>query len=155
VGDVREIDIVGDPTAAAENWNFVGPFRRMTFASRMQHQIYWGPLKKPIEWSLKTVLAPWAYLASVLYHDSFWYPLFGRRQMRACLDSAWGRLFANWESLVPDRQGFPTVGEAPAVIRRTGARAFARSLPILAMTLREAPELAARRRRAHVEPAAH
>jgi uncharacterized protein (DUF362 family) len=155
VGDVREIDIVGDTTAAAENWNFVGPFRRMTFASRMQHQIYWGPLKKPIEWSLKTVLAPWAYLASVLYHDSFWYPLFGRRQMRACLDSAWGRLFANWESLVPDRQGFPTVGEAPAVIRRTGARAFARSLPILAMTLREAPELAARRRRAHVEPAAH
>ena len=118
VGDVREIDIVGDTTAAAENWNFVGPFRRMTFASRMQHQIYWGPLKKPIEWSLKTVLAPWAYLASVLYHDSFWYPLFGRRQMRACLDSAWGRLFANWESLVPDRQGFPTVGEAPAGPRR-------------------------------------
>jgi hypothetical protein len=155
VGDVREIDIVGDTTAAAENWNFVGPFRRMTFASRMQHQIYWGPLKKPIEWSLKTVLAPWAYLASVLYHDSFWYPLFGRRQMRACLDSPWGRLFANWESLAPDREGFPTVGEAPAVIRRTGARAFARSLPILATTLREAPELAARRRRAHVEPAAH
>jgi long-chain acyl-CoA synthetase len=28
----------------------------MTFASRMQHKIYWGPLKKPIEWSLKTVL---------------------------------------------------------------------------------------------------
>ena len=47
----------------------------MTFASRMQHKIYWGPLKKPIEWSLKTVLAPWAYIASVVYHDSFWYPL--------------------------------------------------------------------------------
>ena len=41
----------------------------MTFASRMQHRIYWGPLKTPIEWSLKTVLAPWAYVASVLYHD--------------------------------------------------------------------------------------
>ena len=37
----------------------------MTFASRMQHLIYWGPLRKPIEWSLKTVLAPWAYIASV------------------------------------------------------------------------------------------
>ena len=47
----------------------------MTFASRMQHKIYWGPLKKPIEWSLKTVLAPWAYIASVVYHDSFWYPV--------------------------------------------------------------------------------
>ena len=151
-GDVREIELVGDKTAAAENWHFEGPFRRMTFASRMQHQIYWGPLKRPIEWSLKTVLAPWAYLASVLYHDSFWYPLFARRQMRACLESDWGRLFANWESLAPDRQGFPSVGEAPAVIRRTGFRAFARSLPILATTIREAPELAARRRRVHAEP---
>jgi len=150
-GDVREIELVGDKTAAAENWHFEGPFRRMTFASRMQHQIYWGPLKRPIEWSLKTVLAPWAYLASVLYHDSFWYPLFARRQMRACLESDWGRLFSNWESLAPDRQGFPSVGEAPAVIRRTGVRAFTRSLPILATTIREAPELAARRRRVHAE----
>ena len=53
------------PSAAAENWHFAGPFKKMTFASRMQHQIYWGPMKKPIEWSLKTVLAPWAYIASV------------------------------------------------------------------------------------------
>ena len=51
----------------------------MTFASRMQHQIYWGPMKKPIEWSLKTVLAPWAYIASVIYHDSFWYPMNAKR----------------------------------------------------------------------------
>jgi uncharacterized protein (DUF362 family) len=148
VGDVREIELVGDMAAAAEDWHFVGPFRRMTFASRMQHQIYWGPLKRPIEWSLKTVLAPWAYLASVLYHDSFWYPLFARREMRACLESDWGRLFANWEALTPDGQGFPSVGTAPAVIRKTGLQAFAQSLPILATTIREAPELAARRRRA-------
>ena len=40
---------------APENWHFDGPFKKMTFASRNQHQIYWGPLKKPIEWSLKTV----------------------------------------------------------------------------------------------------
>jgi hypothetical protein len=148
VGDVREIELVGDMAAAAEDWHFVGPFRRMTFASRMQHQIYWGPLKRPIEWSLKTVLAPWAYLASVLYHDSFWYPLFARREMRACLESDWGRLFANWEALTPDGQGFPSVGTAPAVIRKTGLQAFAQSLSILATTIREAPELAARRRRA-------
>src|ERR1044071_1326829 len=34
-GDPREIEIVGDVAAAAENWHFVGPFKRMTFASRM------------------------------------------------------------------------------------------------------------------------
>ena len=40
-------------------------------------------LKKPIEWSLKTWLAPWAYIASVLYHDTFWYPLFAKPRMKA------------------------------------------------------------------------
>ena len=77
---MREIEIVGDAEAGAERWGFVGPFKKMTFAARMQHKIYWGPLKKPIEWSLKTVLAPWAYLASVIYHDSFWYPFVAKKQ---------------------------------------------------------------------------
>ena len=79
----------------------------MTFASRMQHKIYWGPLKKPIEWSLKTVLAPWAYIASVLYHDSFWYPLRGKRHDAGRADSDWGRLFRNWENAAPTTQGYP------------------------------------------------
>ena len=48
-GDPREIEIAGDHEAARENWQFVGPFKKMTFASRMQHKIYWGPLRKP--WS--------------------------------------------------------------------------------------------------------
>ena len=80
-GDPREIEIVGDVEAASKSWSFVGPFKEMTFASRMQHKIYWGPLKGPIEWSLKTFLAPWAYLASVVYHDSFWYPFKAKRLM--------------------------------------------------------------------------
>ncbi len=146
-GDPRKIDIVGDVEAAAERWNFVGPFRRMTFASRMQHRIYWGPLKAPIEWSLKTVLAPWAYVASVLYHDSFWYPLLAKRKMRATLASDWGRLFRNWEQLAPDDDGFASVGTEVPRIRRTGLRALWTSLKVLATCLREAPEFAARRRR--------
>ncbi len=149
-GDPRDIEIVGDADVAAESWHFVGPFERMTFASRMQHLIYWGPLKKPIEWSLKTFLAPWAYLASVTYHDSLWYPLWGRSRMRAALDSDWGRLFANWETLRPDARGFESVGEAAPELRRTGLRAFATSLRVLATCLAQAPELAARRRRREV-----
>jgi uncharacterized protein (DUF362 family) len=146
-GDPRRIDLVGDVAAAAERWGFAGPFRKMTFASRMQHRIYWGPLKKPIEWSLKTVLAPWAYLASVLYHDSFWYPLFGKRKMRAVLTSDWGRLFHNWERLRPDEKGFPDVGTEAPRVRLTGLRALVTSLKVLVTCLREAPEFAARRAR--------
>jgi uncharacterized protein (DUF362 family) len=146
-GDPGEIEIVGDQSASEANWGFAGPFQKMTFASRMQHKIYWGPLKKPLEWSLKTVLAPWSYIASVLYHDTFWYPVNAKKKMREALDSGWGRLFHNWERLTPDEQGYPTLGEGPAKIRRTGMQAFWRSFGVLGTSIKEAPEFAARRRR--------
>ena len=148
-GDPRDIEIVGDQSAAAENWHFVGPFKKMTFASRMQHKIYWGPLKKPIEWSLKTVLAPWAYIASVMYHDSFWYPMNADRMMKDVLSSEWGRLFQNWEaaSAKADADGYPDVGAAPAEISRLGARAFARSFKVLGTCVMEAPEFANKKRK--------
>jgi uncharacterized protein (DUF362 family) len=151
-GDTSKIEIVGDSGAAQENWHFAGPFKKMTFASRMQHKIYWGPLKRPLEWSLKTVLAPWAYLASVAYHDSFWYPFKAKKAMQDVLASDWGRLFQNWEKLTPDENGFPTTGDDPAELKRTGFRAFTKSLGLLVMALTEAPEFTARKRRATQRP---
>lgn len=145
-GDPSQIEITGDAEAAAENWHFDGPFKRMTFASRMQHRIYWGPLKKPLEWSLKTILAPWSYLASVIYHDSFWYPLFAKKRMTEVLNSDWGRLFRNWEHAIADGHGYPEVGDQAAELKRTGLAAFGRSLGILGTAFKEAPEFAARRR---------
>jgi uncharacterized protein (DUF362 family) len=147
-GNPRDIEIVGDESAAGENWHFVGPFRKMTFASRMQHKIYWGRWRKPVEWSLKTILAPWAYVASVVYHDSFWYPTKARSLMRETLESPWGRLFRNWERVVPDARGYPVVSGPVAEVRRTGFKALVRSLGILGTCLKEAPEFAMRRRRA-------
>ncbi len=146
-GDPRDIEIVGDLEAGRQNWHFTGPFKKMTFASRMQHLIYWGPLKKPIEWSLKTVLAPWSYIASVVYHDSFWYPLLAKRKMAEVLGSAWGRLFRNWETITPDGRGYPAIPAEAAEIQRTGWRALGTSLGILATCVKEAPEFATRRRR--------
>jgi hypothetical protein len=146
-GDPRDIEIVGDVGAAKQNWTFTGPFKEMTFAARMQHKIYWGPMRRPIEWSLKTVLAPWAYIASVIYHDSFWYPMKAERQIKQVLDSPWGRLFENWEGLTPDENGFPQVGDVPAQVTRAGMHAFKQSLGILGTCLKEAPEFGRRRRR--------
>ena len=145
-GDPRDIDIVGDEAAGRENWHFVGPFKKMTFASRMQHRIYWGPLKKPIEWSLKTVLAPWAYAASVVYHDSFWYPLKAKGLMASVLGSPWGRLFRHWERVTADARGYAEIPEEGVQLKRTGLRALAKSFGILAMCMKEAPEFATRRR---------
>jgi len=145
-GDPKDIEIVGDEDAAAEDWHFDGPYKKMTFASRMQHKIYWGPLKKPIEWSLKTVLAPWAYLASVAYHDTFWYPVFAKKKMDEVLQSVWGRLFAQWEQLEPDDEGFPQIGDEHAALERSSPKVFLESLRLLWMCLLESPEVVARRR---------
>jgi uncharacterized protein (DUF362 family) len=149
VGDPREIQIVGDVEAAGQNWNFAGPFKKMTFASRMQHKIYWGGLKKPIEWSLKTWLAPWAYIASVIYHDSFWYPVLAQRAVEQCLNSDWGRLFHNWQR-VQDRAtelGYPYVGDDPAVLTRAGWKAFNKSLGILWTCITQNPDVGRKKRR--------
>lgn len=146
-GDPRQIEVVGDVEASQENWHFKGPFQQMTFASRMQHLIYWGPLKKPVEWTLKTILAPWSYIASVLYHDTFWYPVRGKRMLQRVLNSDWGRLFHNWEQLAPDEKGFADVGAEGGELPRSGWRSFLKSFQILATAVKEAPEFVARNRR--------
>ncbi|OWY72155.1 iron-sulfur cluster-binding protein [cyanobacterium TDX16] len=148
-GDPRQIEMVGDLDAAAENWHFDGPFKKMTFASKMQHKIYWGKLKTSLEWSLKTWLAPWAYIASVIYHDTFWYPTRAKRHMRDALASEWGRLFGNWEQLTPNEKGFPTVGDLPAPLTLTGASAMLKSLNILGTCIREAPEFRLFKKQTH------
>ncbi len=148
-GDPARIEIAGDVEAAGENWQFEGPFKKMTFASRMQHKIYWGPLRAPLEWSLKTVLAPWAYIASVLYHDSFWYSFKARRPMQRIATSDWGRLFQNWGDLTADERGYPEVGDEPLRIKRAGPSAAVKSLRVLGACLKEAPEFARRESGVH------
>ena len=104
-----------------------------------------------IEWSLKTVLAPWAYLASVAYHDSFWYPTH-QQYIHEILKSEWGRLFQNWDDLAipPDdleARGWEFVGNLPAELKNEGIKFFLKSLRILGLCVREAPEFAAKKRR--------
>jgi uncharacterized protein (DUF362 family) len=112
-GDLRQIEIVGQPEIAHENWGFVGPFKTMTFASRGQHLLYWGPLRHVQKFLLQTVLQPWAYAASWLYHDLYWYPFVGKAYVQAALESPWGRLFRNYERLEPDGAGWPSTEPPP------------------------------------------
>ncbi len=150
-GDLSEIEIIGDADVLEEDWKFVGPFKKMTFASRMQHRIYWGRLKKPLEWSLKTILAPWSYIASVVYHDLFWYPTHQKR-VKAILGSVWGRLFQNWDNVALPADdlkspGFSEVGREPAKLDRSSFNLMLRAFKVLGTTIKEAPEFAARKRR--------
>ena len=152
-GDIREIEIAGDLEAAQQRWNFVGPYKKMTFASKMQHKIYWGPLKKPVEWSLKTWLAPWSYIASVLYHDLYWYPRFSRKNMEQVLASDWGRLFQNWTEAVEkaDENGFPWVGEVVPEFKQNVSAMLKQGTQVLTTCIKEAPETQTKRRRRKME----
>ena len=92
-GDPREIELVGDDISAV---NFGFHRDQNTFASRGQKLIYWGPLKFLEKLLLRTVIAPWSYIASRLYHDAYWYPFIGRRRVREALKSEWGQLFLKY-----------------------------------------------------------
>ncbi len=146
-GDLKKMNIVGDTDVLDQSWEFEGPYKKMTFASKMQHKIYWGPLKRPLEWTLKTVMAPWSYIASVLYHDWYWYPQHLQR-VDQVLHSDWGRLFANWEvtELPPDdleTTGWTDVGATPPRLDKKSIKMASKSMRVLMHAIREAPEFSA------------
>ena len=91
-GDVRDIEIAGEDISSVNFHFHVGD----TFASHGQKAIYWGPLKPLEHFLLRTVIAPWSYAASILYHDVYWYNLIGRSRIREALRTEWGRLFESY-----------------------------------------------------------
>ena len=92
-GDPGKIQVVGEDVSDV-NWHFSGV--QNTFASRGQKLIYWGPLKRLERLLLRTFIAPWAYVASNLYHNVYWLNLFGKRRIKRALKTEWGRLFQNY-----------------------------------------------------------
>ncbi len=86
-------------------------------------------------------------MASVTYHDIFWYPLKAKTMMRQVLESEWGRLFRNWGQVQADANGYPSVGGEGVELTRVGLAAFTKSLGILGTCIREAPEFSNRKRK--------
>jgi hypothetical protein len=67
--------------------------------------------------------------------------------MAKVLESDWGRLFGAWETTQADDRGYPDLTSDPALIERSGFRAFLTSLKVLWLSVKEAPEVRRRRRR--------
>ncbi|MPZ14264.1 MAG: DUF362 domain-containing protein [Chloroflexi bacterium] len=92
-GDVREVEIVGEEI---DGIDFHFHRDEDTLASRGQKLIYHGPLKPLEHLLLRGPLVPWAYAASRLYHDGFWYPLVGKKRIAQMMDTGWGHLFNSY-----------------------------------------------------------
>ena len=87
------LEIVGEDISGV-NFSFHG--QENTFASRGQKLIYWGPLKPLENLLLRTFLVPWSYVASITYHDLYWYPFIGRRRVKEMMNTGWGKLFQRY-----------------------------------------------------------
>lgn len=92
-GDIRNINIVGENIDEI-NWGFKS--NQNTLASRGQKLIYWGPLKPLENMLLRSPIAPWAFLASNIYHNGYWLPFIGRRRVQAAMQTGWGKLFQSY-----------------------------------------------------------
>ncbi|HEY3412435.1 MAG TPA: DUF362 domain-containing protein [Armatimonadota bacterium] len=96
--DISRIEIVGDTARAAERWGFS---TRRSFVIWGDQMLRKGPLrllKKPL---LHSSLSGWAPAASNAYHDGWWYPMVGRRNVREFMRSDWGRLFETYLNPAP------------------------------------------------------
>jgi hypothetical protein len=94
VGDLNEINVVGDADLAQENWHFtVGD----NGASRVGDIIWFGPLKSIQNLFMRTPLVNAFIFGSEAYHDYYRWPLKDRKVFEQWLvDTAWGRLFQNY-----------------------------------------------------------
>jgi hypothetical protein len=100
VGRCDEITIVGDEDAARENWNF---HTGLNAAGKVGSAFWFGPLKPLARLMFHTPLVYAFIVGSALYHDRFWYPMYGRKVVNDWLaNSEWGRLFATYQ---PGRSG--------------------------------------------------
>ena len=95
VGDPRDIEVVGDTDIADERWNFDVGVNLATGVGRL----LWfdSPLKSIQKLFFHTPLVNIFIYGSETYHDRVWYPIEGKRRVRAWeKNSPWGQLFTTY-----------------------------------------------------------
>jgi len=90
--DISKIDVKGEDISNVD-WGFESG---NTFASKGQKMIYWGPLRPLENILLRSPIAPWAYLASNLYHNDYWYRFKGKKRVDKAMQTSWGKLLKTY-----------------------------------------------------------
>ena len=129
VGNPKDIEIAGYDISL-EDWKFV---KEDTFASKGQHLIYHGPLKRFEKALLQSPLVPWSFFASNFYHNVYWYPVVGRKRVKAALNTKWGELFKSYGD---GKVVLPGPEPAPTAVAAGGIAALMAALVLGARSLR-------------------
>lgn len=88
-GELTDIQIVGEDISDV-NFGFEVKKSLVITGDQLIRKGCLKPLEKLL---LHSPLVFWAPLASTVYHDWFWYPIYGRRAVRDFLVSDWGKLW--------------------------------------------------------------
>ena len=94
IGDPRQIEFKGENVSKI-NWNFSR--KENTFASWGQKLIYWGPLKPFEKLLLRSKISPWAFWASNIYHNFYWFKFIGAKRIKKAMKTGWGQLFKEYK----------------------------------------------------------
>ena len=92
-GRIDRIEIAGDDISGT-NFGFES---KRSFVIWGDQMLRLGPLRFLEQIALHSPLVAWAPLASNVYHDSFWYPIVGRKRIREFSKTPWGRLFKQYQ----------------------------------------------------------
>jgi uncharacterized protein (DUF362 family) len=93
VGDVREIEIVGEDISEV-NFHFQVQYH---FAAKVGRLLWFTPLARIQGLFFKTPLVHAFIWGSAAYHDHYWWPVYGTKRMAEIAKSPWGRLFQAYE----------------------------------------------------------
>lgn len=94
IGDVREIEVVGEDISRVNFGFFVGD----NLASAVGDVLWFGPLKIFQKLFFRTPLVYAFVFGSFAYHDFFWWPVKGKKiQDKLKKNTKWGRLFHEYE----------------------------------------------------------
>jgi len=101
MGDVDQIEILGLEGEEVQNINFNFKVKRslvVRWDQRLRNTTYrYRPLK-PFHWLFfHTPIFRLLIAGSSIYHDWFWYPLFGKRKIKKFQKTEWGKLFDRYE----------------------------------------------------------
>lgn len=91
---IEKLEIVGSDIGAM-NFHFKTKRSLVIWGDQM---LRLGPLSFLEGVALHSPLVFWAPLASNTYHDCFWYPLVGRRRIRAFMQTSWGKLWQRYQA---------------------------------------------------------
>ncbi len=92
-GRIDRIEIAGDDISGT-NFGFES---KRSFVIWGDQMLRLGPLRFLEQIALHSPLVAWAPFASNVYHDSFWYPIVGRKRIREFSKTPWGRLFKQYQ----------------------------------------------------------